>query len=147
MTVTSHSELDQIRELKARYCRFADTKQWEQVAALFTDDAVMRFRDVDGGLTDEVSAARFAATIGGRVAEGQPVHHLFSHEIAFTSETTATGVWAMEDLIFHDRDAHPEAPFTSMHGFGHYHDTYRKVAGVWRIAGSELTRLRVDFVR
>ena len=53
----------------------------------------------------------------------------------------------MEDLIFHDHAAHPaEAPFSLMHGFGHYHDTYLKVDGVWRIAGSTLTRLRVEFV-
>lgn len=146
MTVLPHSDLDQIRDLKARYCRYADTKQWEEVGRLFTDDAVMRFYNVDGSLANEVPAAEFAGTIGGRVGAGQPIHHLFSHEIAFTSDTTATGVWAMEDLIFHDRQAHPDAPFTSMHGFGHYHDSYRKADGVWRIAGSRLTRLRVDFV-
>jgi hypothetical protein len=41
--------------------------------------------------------------------------------------------------------AHPEAPFTRMHGFGHYHDTYRKIDGAWRIAGCKLTRIRLDF--
>jgi hypothetical protein len=116
------------------------------MAGLFTDDAVMRFHNVDGSLANEVRAAEFAATIGRRVGAGQPIHHLFSHEIALTSDTTATGVWAMEDLIFHDRQAHPEAPFTSMHGFGHYHDTYRKVDGAWRIADCKLTRIRVDIV-
>ena len=39
----------------------------------------------------------------------------------------------------------PQAPFTSMHGFGHYHDTDRKVDGAWRIAGCKLTRIRVAF--
>ena len=52
----------------------------------------------------------------------------------------------MEDLIFYDRTAHPDAQFTTMHGYGHYHDTYRKVDGSWRIAGADLTRLRVDIV-
>ncbi|MGV9915356.1 nuclear transport factor 2 family protein [Streptomyces tendae] len=146
MSTPTHTDLDEIRDLKARYARFADTKQWDKVAGLFTDDAVMRFRDVEGNLVNEVSAAEFAQTIGGRVGAGQPIHHLFSHEVTFTSDTTAEGVWAMEDLIFHDRAAHPEAPFSTMHGFGHYHDTYRKVAGTWYIAGSELTRLRMDIV-
>ncbi|WP_037858950.1 nuclear transport factor 2 family protein [Streptomyces sp. NRRL S-340] len=146
MPVATHTDLDQIRDLKARYARYADTKQWEKVAGLFTDDAVMRFRDVDGNLTHEVTAAEFARTIGSRVGAGQPVHHLFSHEVTFASDTTAQGVWAMEDLIFHDREAHPKAPFSFMHGFGHYHDTYRKIDGEWYISGSELTRLRMEIV-
>ena len=146
MTINELSDIDQIRDLKARYCRFADAKQWQSVAELFTEDAVMRFHNVDGSLANEVSVAEFARTIGDRVGAGQPVHHVFSHEIKFTSETTAEGLWAMEDLIFHDRDAHPEAPFALMQGFGHYHDTYLKADGVWRISGSSLTRLRIDFV-
>ncbi|MCI2422941.1 nuclear transport factor 2 family protein [Saccharopolyspora sp. K220] len=145
--MTTHSDIDQIRELKARYCRFADAKQWDEVADLFTEDAMMRFYDVDGGLLNQVTAAQFAAEIGERVGAGQPIHHLFSHEIEFTTATTAKGVWAMEDLIFHDRKAHPDAPFDSMHGLGHYHDTYRKTPDGWRISGSELTRLRLQFVR
>ncbi|MQY10934.1 hypothetical protein SRB5_10480 [Streptomyces sp. RB5] len=145
MTLPPRSDLDQIRELKARYVRFADLKQWEAVGELFTDDAVMSFHDVDGSLANQVAAADFARVVGGRVGAGQPVHHLFSYEIEFTSDSTATGVWAMEDLVFHDRSAHPEAPFSRMHGFGHYHDTYRKVDGVWRIAGTRLTRLRLEY--
>jgi hypothetical protein len=141
------SDLDQIRALKARYCRLADTKQWKEMATLFTDDAVLHFYDIDGRLLNQVTAAEFAETIGRRVGAGQPIHHLFSHEIVFSSDTDATGVWAMEDLIFHDRAANPDAPFEQMHGFGHYHDTYRLTADGWRIAGQELTRLRLDFIR
>ncbi|GEC02753.1 hypothetical protein SSP24_04080 [Streptomyces spinoverrucosus] len=75
------------------------------MAGVFTDDAVMRFRNVDGTLANEVTAAEFAKTIGGRVGAGQPIHHLFTHEVTFTSDTTAQGVWAMEDRIYHDREA------------------------------------------
>jgi hypothetical protein len=143
---TTHSDIDQIRELRARYARYADTKQWTKFATIFTADAVLRFFNPDGTLANEVTGAEFAETIGGRVGPGQPIHHFFTHEIAFTSDTTATGLWAMEDLIFYDRDEHPDARFTTMHGYGHYHDAYRKVDGVWRISGADLTRLRVDIV-
>jgi hypothetical protein len=30
-------------------------------------------------------------------------------------------------------------------GYGHYHETYRVVDGVWKIASSKLTRLHTDF--
>lgn len=138
-------DIEQIRDLKARYCRLADTKQWDElVATLFTEDAVFRFFDVDGNLANEVRAAGFATTIGGRVGAGQPIHHVFSHEITFSGDDSAAAVWAMEDRIFHDRQAHPEAPFTAMHGYGHYHERYRRVGGRWRIAGFDLTRLRLE---
>ena len=32
-------DLEQIRQLKARYCRFIDTKQWQLLRTLFTDGA------------------------------------------------------------------------------------------------------------
>ena len=35
-------------------------------------------------------------------------------------------------------------PDRSMHGYGHYHETYEKVDGEWRIKTIALTRLRVD---
>ena len=139
------SDLEQLRNLKARYCRYADTKRWLDMAALFTSDGVMRFYDPSGTLTSTVAARDIAETIGGRVGGGQPVHHVFSHELDMTGPETARGIWAMEDLIFHDRSAEPRAPFALMHGYGHYHETYRKVDGHWRIATLDLTRLRVDF--
>jgi hypothetical protein len=143
-SVAGLGDLEQLRALKARYCRYADTKRWDDLAALFTADGVMRFHDPGGALINTVAAPAIAATIGGRVGAGQPVHHVFSHELEITSPGTARGIWAMEDLIFHDPESDPEAPFRTLHGFGHYHETYRKTAEEWRIATLDLTRLRVD---
>jgi SnoaL-like domain len=138
-------DIEQLRNLKARYCRYADAKRWTDVAALFTPDALIRFYDVDGDLANEVRAADFADTIGTRVGAGQPIHHVFSHEIEITGPDTARGIWAMEDLIVHDKSLEPDAPFMRMHGFGHYRETYRRLASGWRIASVELTRLRMEF--
>jgi hypothetical protein len=33
---------------------------------------------------------------------------------------------------------------TRLDGYGHYHETYEKVGGAWRIKSSRLTRLHVD---
>jgi len=75
-----------------------------------------------------------AETLGGVVT----VHHGHMPEITITTETTATGIWSMEDkLIWRDG--------SRLHGYGHYHETYRKEAdGEWRIATLDLTRLRLD---
>jgi hypothetical protein len=36
------------------------------------------------------------------------------------------------------------APGVSLRGYGHYHETYEKIDGQWRITSSKLTRLRED---
>jgi hypothetical protein len=68
------------------------------------------------------------------------VHHGHTPEIDITSATTATGTWAMEDVL-----RWPDSgPLRSLHGYGHYHETYERVAGQWYIKTITLTRLRVD---
>ena len=63
-------------------------------------------------------------------------------EIEITSPTTATGIWAMEDLL-QVQDGAP-VPYKTLRGFGHYHETYEKRGGAWVIKTIRLTRLRVD---
>jgi hypothetical protein len=49
------------------------------------------------------------------------VHHGHMPEIELTSNGDATGTWAMEDeLWFPDG-----SPVLHVHGYGHYHETYR----------------------
>lgn len=49
-------------------------------------------------------------------------------------------IWAMEDMLWWTNGPVEE----HLHGYGHYHEEYRKVDGVWLIAYRNLTRLRVD---
>ena len=57
--------------------------------------------------------------------------------ITLTSPTTATGIWALEDRLWW-----PEgSPISSMHAFGHYHETYERLDGEWYIKTMTLTRL------
>src|SRR3546814_20604888 len=39
---------EDIRAVKARYCRFLDTKNWQGLADLFTEDAVLDVREDTG---------------------------------------------------------------------------------------------------
>ena len=41
-TATTLWEIEAIKQLKARYCRYLDTKQWDDWRTLFTDDFVSR---------------------------------------------------------------------------------------------------------
>ena len=46
--------IEAIRELKARYCRLADYRNWDAFSQLFTPEGTMRFFDPAGALLSEV---------------------------------------------------------------------------------------------
>jgi len=141
--------VEDIKQLKARYFRCMDTKDWDGFADQFTTDAVM---DVSGEMGDEAGgeASELGITRGNQaiadfvrnaIGDVVTVHHGHMPEIDVTSPTAATGVWSMEDML-----RWPDgAPLGEMHGYGHYHEEYEKQDGRWRISKLRLTRLRVDF--
>ncbi|MCK0176991.1 nuclear transport factor 2 family protein [Mycolicibacterium sp. F2034L] len=129
-------DLEAIRQLKARYCRLLDTKDWAAWRALFTDDFVSDTSAAGGKL---IRGADDFVAFTRRSLRSQPtVHQVHAPEIELTSPTTARGVWALEDVV-------RLAPGVNMRGYGHYTETYEKTADGWRIKTSTLTRLREDF--
>ena len=135
---------EEIKQLKARYFRCMDTKDWAGFEQVFAHDAVMdmssemRDQTTRGGVTR--GSAEIAAMVRNVVGAVVTVHHGHMPEIELTSATTARGVWAMEDKL-----RWPEgSPVRTMHGYGHYHETYERTEDGWRIKTITLTRLRVD---
>jgi hypothetical protein len=136
--------VEDIKRVKARYFRCMDTKDWNGFAEVFAPDAVMDMSEEAGKAAgDDSSVTRGAVAIAAMARAGmegvQTVHHGHMPEIEVLSPTTARGVWAMEDLL-----RWSSGPVRSLHGYGHYHDTYEKGDGGWRIKTTSLTRLRVD---
>jgi hypothetical protein len=133
-------EVEALRQLKARYCRFLDTKDVEGWRAVFTTDVVVTLdMAVSTGGADPMTAPRvqgvdnFVPVVMGSLENAATMHHCHTPEINLTSVTTATGIWAMEDWItFGDG--------RELHGAGHYHETYEKRDGSWRIKTLHLTR-------
>lgn len=137
-------EIEKIKQLKARYFRLLDTKDWAAWRKVFTDDVVVcvdhtvSTREAEGsGPPLPEGADAFVAHIRGFLADVSTVHHGHMPEIDLTGPDTATGVWAMEDKV-----RFPDG--RELHGYGHYHEAYRKVGGAWRIARLRLKRLRLD---
>ncbi len=129
-------DVEAIKQLKARYFRTMDTKDWAGMRQVFTDDVVMDTTDSGGGVVTGADA--FLAFLRETLAGAVTVHHGHMPEIHLTSPTTATGIWALQDVI-----VWPDG--TRLHGYGHYHETYAREGGEWRIASSTLTRLHMDF--
>jgi|HubBroStandDraft_6_1064221.scaffolds.fasta_scaffold861641_2 uncharacterized protein (TIGR02246 family) len=129
-------DIEAIKQVKARYCRTMDTKDWAAMRQVFTDDVTMDTSSSGGGVV--TGADDFLAFLVGVIGDVVTVHQCHTPEIQLTSTTTATGVWAMEDML-----RWPDG--SEMHGYGHYHETYEAHDGDWRISSSTLTRLRTDF--
>jgi uncharacterized protein (TIGR02246 family) len=137
--------IEEIKQLKARYFRCMDTKDWEGFAGVFAPDAVM---DMSGEMRDSATggegvtrgASEIAAFVERMVGGVETVHHGHMPEIEVTSPSVARGIWAMEDMLRWPVGA----PIRTLHGYGHYHETYEKVEGRWRIKTITLTRLRLD---
>lgn len=132
-------EIESIKQLKARYCRHLDEKDWAAWRELFADDFVSEI--VDSVTRVVVGADEFVTytrqTIGKR---SQPtVHQVHAPEISLTSATTARGTWALADVV-------RLIPMVTLKGYGHYDEKYEKADGQWRLKSSRLTRLREDVV-
>ncbi|WP_099020629.1 nuclear transport factor 2 family protein [Mycolicibacterium palauense] len=138
-------EIEAIRRLKAQYCRFLDTRDIEAWKALFSPDVVVRL-DVavsTGGADPQTMPPlegldAFVPVVLGGIGDAATMHHCHTPEIDLTSPTTATGIWAMEDLLVFPDGA-------EVHGAGHYHETYAKHDGRWRITSLHLTRTLLRF--
>jgi hypothetical protein len=133
--------IEEIKKLKARYFRCVDTKDWEGFKAVFTPEALFDIsQDVPGCIL--TGPESIAATVSAPLTGCVSVHHGHSPEIELTSDTTATGIWAMEDMLRWDQDS--AYPNQTLHGYGHYFETYERLRGRWLIKKMKLQRLRVD---
>ena len=124
--------IEEIKQLKARYFRLMDQGHWEEFAQLFTDDVEQSWQPAPG----EPSAGAkgrdaVVAYIRDSVAGMRSVHHGHMPEIDITSETTATGVWALYDYC-------SQGEAVIFNGAGYYRDLYVKQDGRWRIRSTRL---------
>lgn len=132
---TTLLEIEAIKQLKARYCRLLDTKDWQAWRALFHDDFLSDTSKAGGKVIR--GADEFVAFTRKSLRSQATVHQVHAPEIELTSATTARGIWALEDVVRF-------GPGVNLRGYGHYTETYEKVDGRWLITSSTLTRLRED---
>jgi hypothetical protein len=137
--------IEEIKQLKAKYFYGYDHKDW------------VMWRDEVWAPEGRLEVPEMNRNIGPReamiewviaqAADQVSVHHGHTPIIEITSDTTATGIWAMEDRIYRSKE-HPLNGDTSVVlGFGHYHEAYVKLDTGWRILSTRLTRLRTEYVK
>jgi hypothetical protein len=132
-----------LKELKASYFRYLDTKRWAAWRELFTNDMVFYADDAPVPTETQPMTTNgddFVEMVSSVLADAVTVHQGHMPELRFTDATNANGIWAMFDWV----DSSGSGG-NSMQGFGHYHEHYVKGGdGKWRIKELRLTRLRTD---
>ena len=126
--------IELIKQLKARYFRFLDTRNLEGLKTVFTSDATASFigGDYDFQLDGwEQLEAFYKKSFTGQNFGMHNGHH---PEICVDGDT-ATGIWYLQDI------------FVSLEhninivGSALYDDDYRREDGQWRIARTGYKRL------
>jgi hypothetical protein len=134
-----------VRNLKARYFRFVDCKNWPGLASVFSEDVIL---DLRNEFVPGVALAKEEAAVGRDtvvqliskvVGRFRTVHHGHLPEIRVSSATTASGIWAMDDTIRDQEDR------LVLRGSGYYHETYVRRGDDWTISNMRLERLWVVY--
>ena len=119
-------EIDAIQRLKYRYLRCLDQKRWDELATCFAEDATCAYGDGKYSYQGRDAIIEFLRTAMG--APSFLSRHRVSHpEIDLTSPTTATGIWALDDVVIET-----QAQIT-IRGAAFYYDEYVKQDGAWRL--------------
>jgi len=119
-------EIERIKRLKYRYFRTLDQHNWNELAECFAEDAVTNYDSGKYSFQGKKNIIDFLKQYMDRptLITQHQAHH---PEIDLTGDTTAKGIWYLQDIVI-DLDAN-----TTLRGAGFYHDEYVKINGEWKI--------------
>lgn len=144
MSITTQQlqDIEDIRQLKARYALYVDTQDWTKLVELFVDDLIFEAAGLPRSSKDLPTEGQFrgrdtvVAAFAAALAGVPTAHDIILPDITITGATTAQGIWAMNDELWY--------PTCHFRGWGHYHEDYVKLDGAWKIARIRITRTRVE---
>ena len=131
-----------IRTVKARYCRYLDTKDWDGLASIFTEDVVIEVQE-DGSEPPFAGREAALAKIRLSLQDAKTAHQIHFSEIEINGNE-AHVITPMEGRLVWGPGNSPVPGVASLTGFGHYHERFVCVNGAWLIAELKLTLLQVD---
>jgi hypothetical protein len=128
-------DIEAIQQLKAKYVRCVDTKQWQEWGQLLTEDCRL---ETEGGVHE--GRDTLVKILSESMKEGVTVHRVTMPEITITGPDSAAAIWAMQDEVslIYKGQSH------RFRGFGYYHETYRRTPAGWQVKSSKLVRHKVE---
>jgi len=132
-------EIEAIKRLKYRYMRCLDLKRWDELTDCFTEDATAAYGDGKFSFDNRAAIMEFLrnALSGSNMLYSHRVHQ---PEIDLTSPTTATGSWALDDVVIELYSN------TTIRGAAFYEDRYVKIGGLWKIQHTGYARVFEEVV-
>ena len=132
-------DIEAIKKLKAKYFRCVDKKLWDEMEEIWIEDAV-----ADYGMGIEVLQGRkeileFLKKNLGRDSMIS-VHQGHNPEIEITSDTSARGVWVLNDGLIIQTIAR-------LNGWRYYEDEYVKVNGEWKKKNTRITNILEEWTQ
>lgn len=134
-----------IHQLKATYFANLDTKQWDRMGMLFTEDA-----EFSGYAFNAAGANGFIRAVASFLDGVKSQHAGYNPRLSTQEDGSVRGVWAMHDYLTWEPGTRGYRGFESadlygIRGWGYYEDTYTNTgSGIWKIAYSRLVRSRID---
>jgi hypothetical protein len=132
-----HDALEAIRQVKYRYFRTLDLKEWAEFGDCLSDDISARYGTQ--AMSEPLhfdSRADVVAYMSENLGPGVITIHIGSHPEITVDGDAATGSWGFEDTVIV-----PDFKIL-IRGGGYYQDEYRKEPdGRWRIASTRYERI------
>ena len=132
-------DIEAIKRLKAKYFRCVDKKLWEEMETVLTEDAV-----ADYGMGIELLQGRKAIVEFLKKNLGRDsmisAHQGHNPEIDITSDTTAKGVWVLNDRLIIQTIATSSA-------WRYYEDEYIKANGEWKKKSTKITNILEEWTQ
>jgi len=127
-------EVEAIKRLKYRYVRSLDQKRWDELAGCLTEDATAAYSDGKYAFAGRDRILEFLRTALGSWAR-ITTHRVHQPEIELTGPTSATGTWALDDIVIDTEGG------ITLRGAAFYRDEYVKLDGEWKIRSTGYERL------
>lgn len=134
MTPEDLVEIEAIKQVKYRYLRAVDTRDWDLLATTLTEDATCAYSS--GKLSYDGRPAIIKFLSESMPEKDMLTSHKVHHpEIELTGPDTADARWGLEDVVI------MVSAKLNLRGAAYYEDKMRKVDGEWKIAHTGYRRL------
>jgi ketosteroid isomerase-like protein len=139
MTPEDLVEIEAIKQVKYRYLRAVDTRDWDLLTTTLAEDATCAYSSGKISYQGRDAILEFLreSMVAGDMLSSHKVHH---PEIELTGPDTADARWGLEDVVI------ILSAGINLRGAAIYEDKMVKIDGDWRISHTGYRRLYEEFV-
>ena len=132
--MTAMGDIDEIKQVKYRYLRALDTKNWDEFADTLTEDVTGDYGQSVGAelhFTDRDALVKFMRTsLGPEII----TEHRVTHPEITVDGDEASAIWYLQDRVIVE-----DFNFMLI-GAAFYHDRYRRTSDGWKISATGYDR-------